>query len=1450
MSQKKYIVPQDIYNNITFKPYNKDEYQGSNNQRRNQYNSEKAEYFKKEEDRIFKEWLNQKNDIYKNLTNSQYLSQYLINGIKSNLNKRDGKGKFTYLGEEYLLGNEFKLSDNGKSIIRVNKRTGHSGDLENRHDINMNEPLDRVKKRNITELKLKPRQNREQQINKKQKMNDDDDDDYIDKNDFIITPTHYNKIASQYIIKPVQKNLNIINRKELIYLWKIASNKLEDLIYRQYENKDINVHIAFNAIFKVPQSEINNKGKQVMVNRLVDRKTWGNRDIINITSVDNLKEELYKRFYDTIARFHNPDLSNWEGSGWTLYRFVSFEVYVDTRSLYGQKHFELPDLIRNKKACINIQNTDNDCFLYCIVAKLYFDDDGHNNPQLPQRYKQKVEELKKILVEKNLYSEYDGFDMYNHMNKLPEIEKELNCGIAILRYNKEVDDEKTEDKEDMKYKYTIPQPMYRPNTSYKKIVELLYMEEEESTDSNIINSHFALIKNMSRLISSDGNKKEYCPKCYHQFRISRITSKEAYNKHIKICKGESGINYTNIEFPLEGTNNIYEPSMCKTISCPFAMYCDFEAFVNGDDERHVPNSFGCYVHCDIEEHSDEDVTILTLNDNETQSDFFDRIWQLLRDNEARIKKLLQLFKSVDEMRPLTAKQQELFDNQKECQLCKETFFKTYQTKFGGKTRDNILLKCRDHNHLTGEYRFALCSKCNLRIKETYEIPVIFHNLGGYDAHFLLHHIKSSKSNRINVLTQSSEKVIGFTSGKLRFIDSFRFIASSLEKIVETNSKNPENFYATKKVFRDKYDLFLRKGIYPYEYPKSINHMKEMIRLPKPKCFYSKVSNSGVSDDDYLYAIKVYAEMNCKNFLDFHNIYLKSDITLLSDCFNQFRKAIYKSEGLEVLRYYTLPSVAYDSVIKYYYDNKYKKFYGGLASNHYIKNFDENQEDMWRFFKQHLRGGFVCAMTKYLEANNKYLNKYNPDDIVSYIIYCDVNSLYPFIASKYKQPKGNYKWETRYDGKSLDVIERDILAIDKEHEVGYVFEVDLEPTEDPNLLKMFEKFPPLAESKIVDVNDESPLNKKILKDIKSVDVNNNLIGDKVPKLIADMKPKYKYKICGLLLKQVLELKAFKLKKVHSVISYDQEYILKDWIDQRYKERKAEGATEVESQTKKLAMNAMIGKWIEAQEKYGKYEILSEEKIVKKRLNTWHLQSKIEHFLDGGYVGISSNNAYNKITRAIAVGTVLLDFAKLHMNSVVYDCFYKVYNHEDVELAYTDTDSHIIKISSKNPNFDIYDDIKNNDILKKYFNESELGGLKLEYNLDKVNKKQNGISEFVCLSEKMYSVLIDNKDSNTQYNAAKAKGINLKSAKLGISEKEEDFYEANKISHKDYYDVLFNKSNKIYTSENRIVSNKHSVKTEETFKQGFNNYSNKRYVCDDSIHTHAYGYLELLEKLEKK
>ena len=148
---------------------------------------------------------------------------------------------------------------------------------------------------------------------------------------------------------------------------------------------------------------------------------------------------------------------------------------------------------------------------------------------------------------------------------------------------------------------------------------------------------------------------------------------------------------------------------------------------------------------------------------------------------------------------------------------KEKFKKPMNVIFAIKKYTNEDIKVRDHCHITGKYRGSAHQECNLKLRvnpKELKIPVIFHNLRGYDSHFIMQEIgaivkkytymytnkKGEKCQmNINAIPNNMEKYMAFMLGNhLTFLDSFQFMSSGLDKLVSNIPR--ESLKYTSQVF--------------------------------------------------------------------------------------------------------------------------------------------------------------------------------------------------------------------------------------------------------------------------------------------------------------------------------------------------------------------------------------------------------------------------------------------------------------------------------------------------------------------------------------------------------------------------------------------------------------------------------------------------------------------------
>ena len=282
------------------------------------------------------------------------------------------------------------------------------------------------------------------------------------------------------------------------------------------------------------------------------------------------------------------------------------------------------------------------------------------------------------------------------------------------------------------------------------------------------------------------------------------------------------------------------------------------------------------------------------------------------------------------------------------------------------------------------------------------IPVIAHNMKGYDSHIILKHLtKQFPDEQIQVIANNQEKYIAFDMGPFRFIDSLQFLGCSLDTLVSNLSRDgTSKFNLTRRFYRDDektLEILTRKGVYPYEFVTDRTKMAETCLPPKEK-FYSHLSESHISDADYEHAKKVWAFFKMGTFHEFHDRYLLTDVLLLADVFQNFRTMSLQNYGLDPLHYYTSPGLSWDSCLKM----------TGIRLE-----LITDMEQML-FIEKGLRGGTSTITQRHAVANNPLVPNYDPSKESNYIIYLDCNNLYGHSQSQYL-PYGGFSFLKQNDG---------------------------------------------------------------------------------------------------------------------------------------------------------------------------------------------------------------------------------------------------------------------------------------------------------------------------------------------------------------------------------------------------------------------------------------------------
>ena len=617
---------------------------------------------------------------------------------------------------------------------------------------------------------------------------------------------------------------------------------------------------------------------------------------------------------------------------------------------------------------------------------------------------------------------------------------------------------------------------------------------------------------------------------------------------------------------------------------------------------------------------------------------------------------------------------------------------------------------------------------------------------------------------------------------LTFIDSFQFMSSSLDKLVSNLPK--DDLIYTSKAFKGKrLDLMSQKCVYPYDYMDSFEKFNEK-ELPTKDQFYGILNDQHITDDEYNHAKEVWNTFINRTLGDYHDLYLVSDVLLLTDVFENFRKTCMQYYKFDPCHYFTSPGLSWDAMLK--------------MTN--IKLELMTDIDMFQFMEKGMHGGVSYIANRYGNANNKYMKEYDEKAPSKYIMYLDANNLYGWALSQYL-PTGNFKWMT-----DKEISKIDLGKYKADGKKRLILEVDLEYPQE--LHDIHNDYVVTPEKVKVSNNMLSAYCKKIAKKY------NSSIG-LVSKLVPTLRDKKEYVLHYHNLQLYLDL-GLKIKKVHRVLKFDQSPWLKQYIDFNTEKRK-HAKNSFEKDFFKLMNNSVFGKVMENLHKRVDVRLVTNEKKLDKLTSKpTYVSSKI--FIEN-LMAVHKVKELLTLNRQAYVGMCILDLSKTLMYDFHYNYIKKKYNNR-AKLLFTNTDSLTYEIEAE----DVYNDFWND---KDMFDNSDY--LESSPYYCNVNKKIIGkfkdetcgilITEFIGLKSKMYSYVKDNEKGGKT-----AEGIKKNVIK-------------NNIKHEDYKNTLIN-NEQMHHKMKTIGSQRHQLGSYE-----INKVSLSCYIHDNGTSIYAYGHYKI-------
>lgn len=833
----------------------------------------------------------------------------------------------------------------------------------------------------------------------------------------------------------------------------------------------------------------------------------------------------------------------------------------------------------------------------------------------------------------------------------------------------------------------------------------------------------------------------------------------------------------------------------------------------------------------------------------------------------------------------TKKEREDFKDATKCYCC--------QNKFRTKSD-----KVARYDQFTGYYIDAVHDECHDRSrfnKSNLTIPVVFHNLKGYDSHHIIKlfdDLTRSDSDdddvntmrlvleelnidptdlEISCIPVNNEKYLTFQIGPFKFIDSMQFKPFGLDtlakNLVETD-RNGDKCYDDFKYSSVRYDKkFLgKKGVYPYLWSGSPEYDPSI--MPPKSAYYNDLNDEECSDEDYEQAKTIWNSLTKHfgvahpSFELYHRFYLELDVLLLSDVFESIRDVGLKNYGIDPSYYLSAPGYSQDCLYKYKLDPNDPKLRIELITD----------PEQYKFCEKSIRGGVsMIGEKRHAIANNKYMVNFDKSKPSKFIVYDDANNLYGYAMCQ-ALPNGNFKWVNDVNSFLVNDCEK-LRNIGDNDNVGFIIECDIHTPE--NLHDKFDSFPLCPERKVINNEQISEFCKQsLINDIvdkihdgipdayKSDDQESAIIEyynsissvkdgsdkldklkksglklkeDKCEKLVLDLTPKKNYVCHYRYLKYCLE-KGMIITKIHRILSFTQSKWMKPYIMYNTNMR-AKATNNAEKDMFKLMNNSIFGKTMENVRNRFDFKFCRNgeelEKLVKKATYKSH------NSINSNLIGCSMKKEKVKLNKAIFAGCSILDLSKLLMAQYHYEYIKVKYPGNKSRLSFTDTDSFGYEIET-------------NDIFADRAELTNFPGLPDDHpfqgNLFDFSDYPKD-HELYCTDNK--KVVAKFKDEANGRIILEFIGLRPKMYSLLIADpmssdsKEKKTCKGvkksvkdNVIKHEDYKTVIQTMGKK-YIEMKMIRSFNHSIHTVKMRKIGLSAYDNKRYLISHD-ESRSYGH----------
>ncbi len=704
------------------------------------------------------------------------------------------------------------------------------------------------------------------------------------------------------------------------------------------------------------------------------------------------KSDIQKRMEDLTLR----------GSNWTLRAIHKMNISIGkVKDLLGgceQGHRIRPCRLKRGQYIRNPPSSNDECFYACIAH--YF----------TQSMCQKTLEA---FISANINKLPEGGAVgISEIAKFENANMHLNLGVNVVMYTSN----------------GTVYPLYcsKKRKVAHRISLLLYRSDELSDVG-----HYMYIVDFNKYAShhyiNGANEVNYIPGFYCFNCLLRFKRKTAFKKHIELCNENQT---QKVVLPEEGSYMEFN-SYNKTLGLPIVLFADFECGMKPtewcticDDGRECPHNTNFLNQHEAFAYSLVAVDInndIILHHTYAGDDCVKNLLEYLLDHEKMLEELFNRNLPVK----CTEEEMEWFRASNVCGICALEI---------DPQKD---VKVLHHCHYSGKMISAAHRDCNINARfHGTVVPVLFHNLSGYDGHIIikgLHAVKSGRVEKLKIMPHNTEKVRKIDMNIFSFMDSLDFLSGSLADITKDLVASQHDFSLLRKAklfeTEEQKQCLLRKGVFPYGIVKDHMQLLEMKSLPPREAFFSDLTQTHISEEDYAHAQRVFKVFKMDDMLDFAFLYVKLDVLLLAEAFLQFRNVILKEMNLDACQFLSTPHLAFHLMLKI-----------TKVRLEYLTDIDKIM-----YLDRSVRGGLSFVSTRFAERDpekNVELAYWDGRPTPTYcgtVLYYtkyifSANNLYGWAQSQLL-PTDNYRWLSK---KEIEKI--DWTTVDTEGEDGMICEV--------------------------------------------------------------------------------------------------------------------------------------------------------------------------------------------------------------------------------------------------------------------------------------------------------------------------------------------------------------------------------------------------------------------------